>query len=87
MKINGATDKIWTFRDMLEQSSLMAKVMAGAGVKQNDVITIISENRHEFAAISFGSIFLNAIVAPINATYTERKMTLKILFMIILSLK
>jgi acyl-CoA synthetase (AMP-forming)/AMP-acid ligase II len=51
----------------------MAKTLSGAGLKQNDVICIISENRHEFIAISFGAFFLNAIVAPVNASYTERK--------------
>lgn len=75
-KINATTNQIWTFRDVLEQSVLMAKVLAGVGLKQNDVISIISENRHEFIAISLGSFFLNAIVAPINSSYTERKITL-----------
>lgn len=51
----------------------MAKVLHGAGIKQNDVISIVAENRHEYPAISFGALYLNAIVAPVNVTYTERK--------------
>lgn len=58
---------------MYEKTSEMAKVMHGAGVRQNDVISIISENRHEYPAIALGAFYLNAIVAPINVTYTERK--------------
>lgn len=52
----------------------MAKTMHQIGVKRNDVIAIISENRLEFPALTFGAFYLNAIVAPINITYTERKM-------------
>jgi acyl-CoA synthetase (AMP-forming)/AMP-acid ligase II len=55
----------------------MSKALYGAGIRQNDVIAIIAENRHEFPAIAFGAFFLNAIVAPINVTYTERKLSLK----------
>lgn len=51
----------------------MARVLHGAGIQQNDVISIVSENRLEFAAIVFGAFYLGAIVAPINTTYTERK--------------
>lgn len=73
IKINGTTNITWTFRDILEQSSIMAKAMYGAGIRQNDSIVIISENKHEFLAISFGAFFLNATVAPINPSYNERK--------------
>jgi acyl-CoA synthetase (AMP-forming)/AMP-acid ligase II len=71
-KINGTTNEVWTFRDILNQSSIMAKAMYGAGVRQNDVVAIISENKHELLAISFGALFLNAVVSPINPSYNER---------------
>lgn len=74
LQINGKSDKKWTYRDMYEQTCLMAQVLHGAGVRQNDVITIIAENRHEYPAIAFGAFCLNAIVAPINVTYTEREL-------------
>lgn len=67
------TDEIWTFSDMYKRTTAMAKVLHGAGLKQNDVITIISENRHEYPEIALAAFYLNAIVAPINVTYTERK--------------
>ncbi|CRL01456.1 CLUMA_CG014231, isoform A [Clunio marinus] len=72
--INGVTNEIWTFRDQLEQSTIIARTLFGAGFRQNDVISIISENRHEFPAIAFGAFYLNAIVAPLNTTYTEREL-------------
>jgi acyl-CoA synthetase (AMP-forming)/AMP-acid ligase II len=52
---------------------MMAKAMYGAGIRENDVIAIISENKHELIAISFGAFFLNAVVSPINPSYNERK--------------
>lgn len=76
LKINGMTNKIWTFRKIREHSILMAKTLHGAGIRRNDVISIVSENRHEVSAIAYGAFCLNAIVAPINVTYTERKICL-----------
>lgn len=61
---------------MLERTSLLARVLYGAGIRRNDVISIISENRFEFPAITFGAFYLSAIVAPVNITYTERKIEL-----------
>lgn len=59
---------------MLDQTCRMARVLYGAGVRQNDVISIISENRLEYPAIAFGALYLSAVVAPVNVTYTERKL-------------
>lgn len=73
--INGITKETWTYKDLLDQSSLLARVLYGAGIRRNDVISIVSENRLEFPAIVFGAFHLSAIVAPINTTYTERELT------------
>lgn len=51
----------------------MAKVLYDAGIRQNDVVSIISENRNEFVSVAYGTLFLNAILAPINYTYIERE--------------
>lgn len=57
---------------MLDQTSLLARVLYGSGVRQNDVISIISENRFEYPSIVFGAFYLSAIVAPVNINYVER---------------
>lgn len=75
-KINGTTHKTSSFNSILEQSISIAKTLYETGVRQNDVISIVSENRHEFPAIAFGALYLSAIVAPINVTYTEREIIL-----------
>lgn len=64
---------MWTYKDMLDQTCLMARVLYGAGARLNDVVTIVSENRFEYPAISFGAFYLGVIVAPASVTYTERK--------------
>lgn len=51
----------------------MARVLHGAGVRQSDVIAIVSENRLEYPAVVFGAIYLGVIVTPSSVTYTERK--------------
>ncbi|KAG5668822.1 hypothetical protein PVAND_016745 [Polypedilum vanderplanki] len=72
--INGATGETWSFREILTPSSKLARVLYGAGIRQNDVVSILAENRFEFTAISYGTILLNAILAPVNTTYTEREL-------------
>jgi acyl-CoA synthetase (AMP-forming)/AMP-acid ligase II len=51
----------------------MAQCLHNAGIMQNDMISIVAENRHEFMAITCGAFYLNAILAPLNNTYTKRK--------------
>ncbi|XP_070505426.1 luciferin 4-monooxygenase-like [Chironomus tepperi] len=72
--INGTTDQKWTFNDILAESIKAAKALYGSGIRQNDVISILSDNRFEFAAISYGALFLNATIAPVNIMYTEREL-------------
>jgi acyl-CoA synthetase (AMP-forming)/AMP-acid ligase II len=67
------TDKKWTFNEMRAESMRAARVLYGAGLRQNEAIAILSENRIEFPVIAFGALYLNAIVAPLNVTYTERE--------------
>lgn len=59
---------------MHDQTSLMARVLYGAGARQNDVVAIVSENRFEYPAIVFGSFYLGVIVAPASSAYTEREL-------------
>lgn len=72
-QINGLTDKTWTFSDFHQQSIAISRALHGAGIRSNDVISVIAENCFELPAIAFGAFFLTSIVAPINVTYTERE--------------
>lgn len=77
IQINGVTGETWTYSDVREKSIIMSKALYGAGLRQNDVISVISENRFEFLPISYGALFINVIVAPLNITYTRSKLSKK----------
>lgn len=72
-QINGLTDQKWTYNQMLDQSVKVAKALHGAGLCKNDVVSILLENRLEYASLSYGTMFLSAVIAPMNHSYTESK--------------
>lgn len=43
------------------------------GIRQGDVVAIISENCIEFPAMIFATIYLGAVAAPMNILYTKSK--------------
>lgn len=51
----------------------MARILKNAGIKEDDVVTIIAENRQDYCTITLATLILNAVLAPINFTYTERE--------------
>jgi 4-coumarate--CoA ligase len=72
--VSGISSAELTAKELLDKSFEVAKALKAAGIKPGDVISIVSENRFEFAFILFGSILLNVTFAPINLTYSEREM-------------
>lgn len=72
--ISGITSDEITANDLLEKSIAVAKSLTKSGIQPGNVISIVSENRFEFAYVLFGSLMLNCTFAPINLTYTEREM-------------
>lgn len=51
----------------------LAYVLKHLGINSNDVVGLSSENSVEFAITLFASFVVNATVAPLNVTYSERK--------------
>lgn len=74
VQINGVTDTKWTAREILNASIEVVKALFGAGIKKDDVVSIVSENRLEFIVIAFGTFMLNAVLAPLNPNYSEREL-------------
>ncbi|KAG5674515.1 hypothetical protein PVAND_004477 [Polypedilum vanderplanki] len=68
--INAKSGLTWTYADVLRETKKFANSFHTFDIKRNDKIAIISENRHEIAAIHFAAFCLNSIVAPINFAYT-----------------
>lgn len=73
--VSGVTSEELSAKVLLERSIAVANSLKAAGIKPGDVVSIVSENRLEFAYVLFGSILLNCTFAPINLTYCEREMT------------
>lgn len=74
MMIHGITGEEITAKQVLSRSVEMSKALLRAGIKPGDIVSIISENRFEFAYAYFGTIFLNCAVAPLNPTYSEAEL-------------
>lgn len=72
--VSGINSEELSAKDLLDRSIGVAKALIAAGIKAGDVISIVSENRFEFAYVLYGTILLNCTFAPINLTYTEREM-------------
>lgn len=64
-----------TAKDLLIKSIEVAKALKAAGIEPGDVISIVSENRFEFAYVLFASILMNCPFAPINLQYSEREIS------------
>ncbi len=70
----GLTGKEISASELLNKSIEIAKALTVHGVKQGDVVAIISENRFEFVYALMGTIFLNCTLAPLNHTYSKREL-------------
>lgn len=74
MMVHGITGETLSAKQLLTRSIEMSKALVKAGIQPGDIVSIISENRFEFAYIYFGTIFLNCAVAPLNPTYSEKEL-------------
>lgn len=73
-QIDGLTSAELSFSKLLQQSMHLANCLANFGIKSGDVIGITSENRLEFPVVAYATCYLGAVMAPMNVTYTERKL-------------
>lgn len=72
--INGITGEKLSAVKLATKSVDLAKGLLNCGVRPGDIVSIVSENRFEFAYILFGTIFLNCVSAPLNPTYSENEL-------------
>jgi 4-coumarate--CoA ligase len=72
--ISGITAEELSAKELLEKAINVAKSLKANGIKEGDMISLVSENRFEFAYVLFGTILMNCTIATINLTYTEREM-------------
>ncbi|XP_055373680.1 uncharacterized protein LOC129607016 [Condylostylus longicornis] len=72
--IDGVTDEEFTARQLRENIIKMAYCLENLGIGEGDVVSICSENRVEFIITLFATFCLNATIAPLNVTYSEREL-------------
>lgn len=73
MLVSAETGEKLSAADLVKECVKMAKVLIAAGIRQGDVVSIVSESRFEYAFAMFATIFLNCKFAPINHTFSERE--------------
>ncbi|KAG5674516.1 hypothetical protein PVAND_004478 [Polypedilum vanderplanki] len=72
--INGQTGESWSYDEILKFSIKISQALNNVGVKQNDIISIVAENCHQYMTVACGTFLMNAILAPFNYTYTKREL-------------
>lgn len=72
--INGVSGQKYSGRTIYNSIIRLAHCLQKLDIKEGDVVGICSENRYEFLVTLFASLCLNAAVAPLNVTYTEREL-------------
>ncbi|KAG5683588.1 hypothetical protein PVAND_012861 [Polypedilum vanderplanki] len=73
--IDGLTGIKFTGNQILNSSIEIANALRNYGIKRNDVIGIVSENRIEFVKIAFATFILNAQLSPVNYNYVKNDLS------------
>lgn len=60
----------WTYYDLQDQSSQLARYLHARGIQTGDRISILAGNRAEYASVFFACMRVGAILVILNNTYT-----------------
>ncbi|XP_014093250.1 luciferin 4-monooxygenase [Bactrocera oleae] len=71
--IDAVTGQEYTAKYMYDSVVRMAHVLQHLGIEAGDVVGLSSENNVRFAITLYASFAINAAVAPLNVTYSERE--------------
>ncbi|XP_063244292.1 luciferin 4-monooxygenase-like isoform X2 [Bacillus rossius redtenbacheri] len=72
--VDGLTRREMTARRLLELSSRLAEGLRARGVLPGDTVAVCSENSLEYCLPVLAALYLGAVCAPLNATYTPREL-------------
>lgn len=70
----GVTGRTLSANELLNKSLEISKALLAAGIKQGDIVSVVSECRFDYVFVLFGTIFINCVVAPLNHTYSGREL-------------
>jgi len=68
--IEGATGRVLTYAQLVEQTRRFAAGLSRGGIRQGDVVAIWSPNSPEYAVVFHAVSRLGAILTTVNPTYT-----------------
>ncbi|XP_037039131.1 4-coumarate--CoA ligase 1-like [Bradysia coprophila] len=74
MIVCGVTGQTLSGIELLSKSITIAKALLAAGIKQGDVISVVSESRFDYVYVLFGTIFINCVLAPLNHAYSASEL-------------
>ncbi|KAG9668092.1 long-chain fatty-acid-CoA ligase, partial [Aureobasidium melanogenum] len=60
----------WTYNNLREESSKLARYLYSRGIRPGDRIAILAGNRVEYAAVFFACMRIGAVLVILNNTYT-----------------
>ncbi|KAF2899749.1 hypothetical protein ILUMI_06433 [Ignelater luminosus] len=72
--IDAHTQQKISYRTLLETTCRLAQSFQKCGYKQNDVISICSENNLNFLCPAIAAMYLGIITAPLNEDYMEEEL-------------
>ena len=68
--VEGATGRVLTYAQLVEQTRHFAAGLSRGGIRQGDVVAIWSPNSPEYAVVFHAVSRLGAILTTVNPTYT-----------------
>ena len=60
----------WTYNDLQEESSKLARYLSSQGIRPGDRVAILAGNRVEYASVFFACMRIGAVLVILNNTYT-----------------
>ena len=76
--VEGATGRVLTYGQLVDQTRRLAAGLSQRGVRQGDVVAIWSPNSPEYAVVFHAVSRLGAILTTVNPTYTVEELAFQL---------
>ncbi|TPW00723.1 MAG: AMP-dependent synthetase and ligase, partial [bacterium] len=76
--VEGATGRVLTYGQLVDQTRRLAAGLSQRGIRQRDVVAIWSPNSPEYAVVFHAVSRLGAILTTVNPTYTVEELAFQL---------
>ncbi|TPW00776.1 MAG: 4-coumarate--CoA ligase, partial [bacterium] len=76
--VEGATGRVLTYGQLIDQTRRLAAGLSRRGIRQGDVVAIWSPNSPEYAVVFHAVSRLGAILTTVNPTYTVEELAFQL---------